>query len=267
MILRKASPIHQFTTLVQLCVGLTITFGVCIGCATIAGCKRTANPAYSLQCAIEANDIPTIKTYLARGGAPEIAIEYIPKSWATPLHIAAQEGRSAAVVLFLDAGADPNAACSQGKTPLHWIAETRGRPSHLECAKTLLERGADPAARSRDGSPILHWACDTDSLGLAMLLIEWGAEVNTVVPGGDTPLHEIAELPRAGVSGIKVARALVDHGAHVQAKNSSGRTALDVAREAGYGEMVEFLTTIETECPRPPSPNSRPDLPGSARDE
>ncbi len=97
----------------------------------------------------------------------------------TPLHVAAQEGRTDVVRAFLAAGADPGVVAKEGHTPLA-LADDPGsalllidagapvdRPSTLlhtacgrarrdagwlEVAERLLDRGADPGVRDRFGT-------------------------------------------------------------------------------------------------------------------
>jgi len=62
---------------------------------------------------------------------------------ATPLHLAASQGRAKLCALLIDKGADLNAKANTGRTPLHCAAGD-GR---LEACQVLLARGADPDIR------------------------------------------------------------------------------------------------------------------------
>ena len=58
------------------------------------------------------------------------------------------------VALLLDVSADPNAADSDGWTPLHEASFT----GTLEVARLLLEHGADPDAKTRKFETIFDFA-------------------------------------------------------------------------------------------------------------
>ena len=64
---------------------------------------------------------------------------------AAPLHDAAKQGNTKAIVALLDVGADPNERDTNHASPLHWAAN-RG---HTEAIVALLDAGADPNARDR----------------------------------------------------------------------------------------------------------------------
>ena len=95
-------------------------------------------------------DAPTAPTPAAlwRLAAPPDAA---PVFGQTPLAVAAREGKVAAVRLLLARGANPNAADSALRTPLHAAA----RPWWRECRASvalLLDAGARVAARDRRGT-------------------------------------------------------------------------------------------------------------------
>ena len=50
--------------------------------------------------------------------------------------------------------------------------------------RLLLEHGADPDIRDREGCTPLYRAIEKGIAAAVVLLIEWGADVNTVEPSG-----------------------------------------------------------------------------------
>ena len=69
----------------------------------------------------------------------------------TPLHEAAEAGRTDIVQLLLDAGADVEASDKYGRTPLHTACEF----GNTTTVQLLLEQGADPNARNKwDRTPL-----------------------------------------------------------------------------------------------------------------
>jgi hypothetical protein len=74
----------------------------------------------------------------------------------SPLHQAAQEGRTNAIREALESGADVNAQDESGKTALHHTAEN----GHLQSTSTLVELGAD-------ANILDHWGNTAHELALA----------------------------------------------------------------------------------------------------
>ena len=106
----------------------------------------------------------------------------------------------------------------------------------------LLELGAEVDVRDRGGHNPLYRVAngggDEDAGRAAVtLLLRHGADVNqTTGVGGMTPLHMAA---RRGTT--KVAGALLDAGANLEAKDKSGETPLRRAVNCGREGMVAFL--------------------------
>lgn len=86
----------------------------------------------------------------------------------TPIAWAARQGESEIVKALLNAGADPNAALTNGWTPLMWAAEA----GHAAVVEVLIGAGADVRAVSRDGQTALKRARDRQ---VAALLTKAGA--------------------------------------------------------------------------------------------
>ena len=63
------------------------------------------------------------------------------------------------------------------------------------CAKDFLKRGAEVNEKDywHNGCTPLHAACERDNPKLVMLLIEYGAEVNSKNKKRKTPLHVASE--------------------------------------------------------------------------
>lgn len=108
--------------------------------------------------------------------------------------------------------------------------------------RLLLEFGADIDARDGGGHNALYRVANgsgSEEAGRTAikLLIEHGADVNQVTGvGGMTPLHMSA---RRGTIGI--AEALLDAGAHIEAKDKNGETPLRRAVNCGQEQVVRLL--------------------------
>lgn len=93
------------------------------------------------------------------------------------------EGEVELIALLLDAGANVNARNKSGETPLMaWVEKTP------ESVAYLLKRGADLNARSHYGNTALALAALWAPLDNVKLLVEAGAELNSVNEDGGTPL-------------------------------------------------------------------------------
>jgi ankyrin repeat protein len=130
------------------------------------------------------------------------------------------------------------------------VANDRGR--NLICAaaidwdvprmRLLLEYGADVDTRDGGGHTPLYRVAngqgrEEDGHAAIELLIEHGSDVNQVTGvGGMTPLHMSA---RRGTT--RIAEALLDAGANIEAKDKGGETPLRRAVNCGHERMVRLL--------------------------
>lgn len=159
------------------------------------------------------------------------------------------EKRAELVRALLTRGADPNARIASrnraredhsggvsldGATPLHMAAAV----GNVEVARALIAARADPFTLTDGKISPLHLAAgvgpplardwtEQEMSGLfeiTKLLVERGADVNTVGEHGWTPLHG------AAYKGMdRVVQLLVDHGARVDAVDGYGQTPLSIA--------------------------------------
>ena len=134
-------------------------------------------------------------------------------------------------------GADMHVRGRYGRNPLHAAAYS----GNLEVVRILIEYDhADINARDVYGETPLHWASIGHNFrdgSVLRFLLEHGADVNAQnKPSGRTPLH------KASSTGLlEVVRLLLEHGADVEVKKKDGKTALQVAVEKRYHEVVGLL--------------------------
>jgi hypothetical protein len=108
--------------------------------------------------------------YLLRAGAdPNHAVG--PDRW-TPLLQAAHEGAVPLVGLFLDFGADPNAANVEGRTPLHGAVESES----VQIVQLLLSAGAEPNRKAEIFGTPLEYARSKKLKTIVQLLRRWKAD-------------------------------------------------------------------------------------------
>jgi len=178
---------------------------------------NTANDygATALYVAAANADTDLIERLLRAGGDPDAGL----LSGETPLMIAADRGRLAAVRLLLEHGADPNAQeASGGQTALMWAAAEQ----HPDVVHLLIEHKADVNAQSNSGFTALMFATRQGDAAIADILINGGARVNaSMTRSGLTPLMI------AAMGGFKdVAVVLLNRGADVDAIDTSGKSVL-----------------------------------------
>ena len=92
-----------------------------------------------------------------------------------------------------------------------------------------------PAHTQRGATP-LHKCAREGQLNVARALIEAGADVNAKEDDGWTPLHHCAQKGH-----LEVVRVLIEKGADVNAKEDDGRTPLHLSASKGHPEVARAL--------------------------
>jgi ankyrin repeat protein len=156
--------------------------------------------------------VDILKLLLDKGAAADGANSFDGR---TPLHFAALFNRTNTAQLLIRHGANVQACDRFGLTPLHYAAWQ----GYRETAALLLKHKANPDAGVVPSSDPRHFFPRQRGLTLA----------------GDTPLH------LAALNGqTNVIPTLLKSGASVNATNSMGRTALDLA--SGPGGLTEAFS-------------------------
>lgn len=158
-----------------------------------------------------------------------------------PLHAAAQAGDMEEVRRLLATGQDLNAKDEEGNTALH-LAAFNGQ---LDAVIALLEAGADANALDAQGwTPIFKAAynheLDCGFAPVVQALADAGADVNHRIFYGLTPL-----MLAAGGGEAAVCEVLLNAGAEVKAANEGGRTALAMAKERFFVDVINLLHEAE----------------------
>jgi uncharacterized protein len=154
---------------------------------------------------------------------------------ATPPSLieAAKAGNRAAAIKMIDQKADVNATESDGTTALHWAAHN----GDAELAGRLLQAGAKPNVKNAFGATPMSEAAYNGSAGVIEKLLAGGADPDSPGPDGMTALMLVART-----TSVASAKALLEHGAHVNAKESQkDQTALMWAAAQSQGPMVKEL--------------------------
>jgi hemoglobin len=119
---------------------------------------------------------------------------------ATLLHFAAGTGCLEVVSLLLRLGVDPNIE-GRGRTPLYSVANGCGSATGPEVVRALVQAGADVnACNGATGATALHSAARRGHAEIARALLDSGAAVNARDRKGDTPLQRAINCRKQEVS-------------------------------------------------------------------
>lgn len=168
----------------------------------------------------------------------------------TPLDFAMARGARKTVELLLAHGADANARDGNNQTPLDLAVGQDDR----NVVESLLAHGADVNATDAVGGTALSYAVNSDNLEMTELLLSNKADpnVNVVRQGGfqgSTKMPLLMEAVAEDNTEIArdIAKALLTHGANVNARDPSGETALFSAVRKDSLELTKLLLSNKAE--------------------
>lgn len=197
----------------------------------------------------EADRLRTVQLLLDAGADANsyVTLAHDANARIPALYFACVSNNVPVVRLLLQRGANPN----DGESVYH-AAEL----NHRECLSVLLEYGAQLGRTDQQhgNTPLYFLAAHnprnpgTPSADLGMLwLLDHGADpsvpsyLNEQSKGkpwyGETPLHRVAAAGRSE----SIARALIAHGARVNAERGDGMTPYRLAYRAGHTAVAQLL--------------------------
>ncbi|KAL9121843.1 MAG: hypothetical protein Q9187_001605 [Circinaria calcarea] len=149
---------------------------------------------------------------------------------------------------YLSHGADPNATCAMGRIPM----ESAAQHAPLAVIRLLISNGAN--VKSTDviaNAAIAHARGEPGRLEVAEYLLDQGAPVDAFamqnytgdrcgslisILGMENALHHAAKSGKSDMVEL-----LLRKGADREIKSSKGQTALQLAMQKGYNEIVAML--------------------------
>lgn len=173
---------------------------------------------------------------------PWEALEEIPipreddkSDQSTALHLAAENGHEAVVLLLLQYQAKLEARDDEGRTALH-RALARW---HYDVVYLLVRHGADVNSKTNKGQTALRFAAEDGHGAQVELLLEHGADTRVADEDGTTPLHVATRNGH-----LDVVKILLEYQADVHAKDNNGRTVLHCAAENGDQDLAKLILDL-----------------------
>ena len=151
----------------------------------------------------------------------------------TALMLAAWSGKEEAVIVLLDAGADPNATSRIGETALIQALWSGDLPT----MRSLVARGANVNSVDSYGGTALQLAAGRGNEAATRLLLGAGADVGA---RRKEPI-DYAALHAAWTGNAATVQALLTAGARVNDTASGGWTPLMISMLYGHPDVVEAL--------------------------
>lgn len=151
------------------------------------------------------------------------------------LHDVAEDGELAATRKLLDSGVAVDQPDEYGRTALMYACNK----SRHDVAQLLISRGASVDTREIGGRAwqAIHFACQAGSEPVIRLLLDSGADANSVEALGWTPLG----LAVVHGHGYEVAKCLVEHGSDPNHANNFGVTPRTIAAGSRDERLRQLL--------------------------
>ncbi|KAL5346336.1 hypothetical protein ACLOAV_008606 [Pseudogymnoascus australis] len=144
-------------------------------------------------------------------------------------------GDARMATLLIEAGAKVATTDVNGVSALH-LAAYYATPEVLE---VLINAGYDVNLKTLEGTAPLYEASHSGNVDSMEFLLAKGADLNAKLSNGCTILHAAADSRRAAADAV---RLLVNMGANTEARDSYGRSPLDMAISAENDDVVELLS-------------------------
>ena len=178
--------------------------------------------------AIRDNDARKVKSIIRKNNN----IINNTREYGSPLLLSAECGFTEILKILLKHGANPNAADSNGWTPLISACHF----NHLDSVMVLLESNCNPNVQCLLGNSALHAAARNDNIKIMQALVQCGVNINSINVDGWTALHRAAYSNK-----MTAVQYLIDQGADTSIKSKSGRTPYDTALHMRLYDLAQLL--------------------------
>ncbi len=207
---------------------LTFFFAL-IFCAAAAAQQGIDNPHAQALAAVRAGNLAKVKELIERGGANVNSRNRIGDSL---LAMAIKSRKQDIANYLLDKGADAGLANTSKGTPL-MAASFNGDAALVD---RLLARGVDVHAADEQKKTAMVYAAAQGHVDVVARLLKAGVDVNARYANDLTAL-----MWAAGQGQAKSVKYLLESGADPALKDNRGKTAIDIADEAGHLDVRKVL--------------------------
>jgi uncharacterized protein len=199
-----------------------------------AGIRRLADEAPAVVNAHSADSVSAVFAALYRGQR-EAAMTLVELGAQLGAHEAAALGRLDILAEEIEEEPELVNELSVDGYSLLQLAAFFGQG---EAAEFLVANGADLELTASNGTDLraIHSAAAGGEAAIVRLLLDHGADANTVQNGGFTPLHAAAQS-----GNLLMTQHFIDGNADIEARTDDGRTAFDFADAGGHGDVADLL--------------------------
>jgi hypothetical protein len=170
------------------------------------------------------------------GGHTHLAEHILGKGADVGVHSAVWMGEIERVSRLIERGADLNIPDRENRLPLLLAVWAR----HADIVELLITHGARVDGRTFWGTTALREPAGLGYQDIAAALVAHGADPNPRIDPNvyddHTPLQEAASCGR-----LQTVEWLLSKGADARVRTRNGKTALDVARQGGFADVVRVL--------------------------
>ena len=158
----------------------------------------------------------------------------------TAFMTACKKGNVDAIKLLFSVGTNPNIKNDDGQT---WIHHTVIGNWSREVLQVVMSHGGDVNATTKDNITALMLASRTGNVDTINVLLAAGADPNITDAGGYTCLHDAVDVG----CNKETLKAIIDHGANINAANKKGVTPLMQAFQVGNINAISVLLDAEAD--------------------
>ncbi len=191
------------------------------------------------------DDCPVDKKY--RGAVVQLLIDLgaqvntLDKIGFPPAYYAAKSYQWDVLKILLDNGADAEIKDDQGKSLLHFAAASK-LPVPVDVLSRLINDGIDVNGCDQDGMAPLHHIRADNAEGIALFLIEHGADVNIRDHSDYTPLNQLLSRVLVNKAPWNACLSLIKNGADEKSIEKARKYIAD--QKSLNDKLADFNTVV-----------------------